>query len=500
MITSIILLLMYFCCFVTALNTDNPGFTSFYDTIMNRAFFVDPSTLDRAHSEGKLFFISLMNSWLTLVLSVAAVIIIINYFMVRFKATLQHVTEITVCLCVSLSIALYYYAFLVEARYELVMSSAHIGYFVTAGLSLVIAVFKIILLVRDHKGVKKTLLIFPAFVLLLFVELFFFCGFKGYRMCKEYSVNYGLYGQEEHVLRTDLEESFAGNFSNQAVDTDEGLFFLDYDGSIYPECIKRMDSNGEISTVFRVTDDSKLWTIGYDDGYLFVNRKKDIIRIDPDTGLSEKAVEPEGDDYISDACVVDGKLYYVIFSDNKSRIMVSEIEDGVLAEPQLYISDINISGVTSYDTEANLLQVYIIGEPARTRSRRGMWQQRAEARFEYYVLYEDEGFGADCPVMVLCADDSSKEYTFYVDGINVYNGKLYYVLLTERGFDICRCDLDGSNSEVIDSADLGVDCRDMRTGAMRIMTGQGKILVTCSDMEPLLGADNDTVYYVTDLV
>ncbi len=155
---------MYFCCFVTALITDNPGFTSFYDTIMNRTWFLDPAVLDKADIHSKVFFFTRMNSWLTTVLCVAAVVIFVNLFMLRFKATFQHVTELTVSLCVSLSFAYYYYVFLVSARYEIVMSSAHIGYFITAGVSLLIAVLKIVLLIRDHKGFEEPLLVFPVCV------------------------------------------------------------------------------------------------------------------------------------------------------------------------------------------------------------------------------------------------------------------------------------------------------------------------------------------------
>ena len=492
MITTILLLILYFFCFVTALTTGNPGFTSFYDTIMHRTPF-------NVLEQEEVVFISEMDSWLTFMIFAAAVLILINYFLVRFKFGLQHLTEAIVCICVSLSFAYYYYSFISLARYELVMNGTHIFYFVTAGASLLIAVFKIILLIRDHKGFRKDFLVFPVSVVLVFGSLFFTSGIKGYKICKEYSENYGIYGQEEHVLRTDLEESFMGNFANQAVDTDKGLFFLDEGSSYLPNCIKRLDSNGEISTVYQSSDEW-LWTIGYDDGYLFVNRRNDIIRVDPDTGSCEEVFEPEGEDYVSDACVVDGKLYYVINNDKDQSIMVCEIDDGELSEAQLYISDINIGGTTSYDPDANLLEVYIAGEPAYSHWSRSCWQQCVEGRYRYFVSQAYDDILNQSTTLVIESGDGSREFIHYVDAYNINNGKIYYVLLTDHGFDICKCDLDGSNSEVLDSADLGTECRDVYPGGIRIMIGQGKIVVSGFGMQDQLGTEDGTIFYVTDLV
>ena len=492
MITSILLLLIYLFCFVTTMSTAEPGFTSFYDTIMKRAPFDATEHLQET-------FISVMHNWLIFVLFAAFVFILINHFLLLIKVALRHITEAIVGFCIFLSFAYYYYAYIRLARYEIVMSDTHIIYFVTAGLSLLIAVFKIILLIRDHKGVKKGHLVFPALVLSAFGVMFFSYGIKGYGICKEYNVNYGIYGQEEHVLRTDLEDAFIGNFANQAVDTEKGLFFIDYESQAFPTCIKRMDSNGEISTVYR-SSDRWLWTIGYDDGYLFVNCRNDLIRIDPDTGADEKIIDPEDPEYISDACVVDGKLYYVLNDDKAPRIMVCEIEDGELSEAQLYISDIDLIGVWTYDPDADLLEVYIAGEPAHPGWSHGSWQQRAEGMYRYYITEGQDEELDRCTALAICSEDGSKEFMYYVDAINVHNGMLYYVLLNDHGFDICRCDLDGSNTEVLDSVDLGAECRDLYVGGIRIIIGQGRIVVSGFGLQEQLGNDEGTICYVTDLV
>ena len=72
--------------------------------------------------------------------------------------------------------------------------------------------------------------------------------------------------------------------------------------------------------------------------------------------------------------------------------------------------------------------------------------------------------------------------------------------LNDHGFDICRCDLDGSNTEVLDSVDLGAECRDLYVGGIRIIIGQGRIVVSGFGLQEQLGNDEGTICYVTDLV
>ena len=60
--------------------------------------------------------------------------------------------------------------------------------------------------------------------------MFFFAGgFRAFRTCSQYSANYGKFFEEDHdEMRERLEKGYVGNFQNQAVETDEGLYFLDY--------------------------------------------------------------------------------------------------------------------------------------------------------------------------------------------------------------------------------------------------------------------------------
>ena len=66
-----------------------------------------------------------------------------------------------------------------------------------------------------------------------------------------------------------------------------------------------------------------------------------------------------------------------------------------------------------------------------------------------------------------------KNMKMQVGGYTIYNNAIYYVQLKEDGVNLCKCSLDGTDTEVLKTYDAGRDCR-----GYQVIIGQGKILVS----------------------
>ena len=515
---TLFLVALYFFCFVSFLTGDQPGFVSFLDTIMRRIPFV-------GQEQVKGGFWDSLRSWMLVVLILASFFLILNMFLRHKKAVDGRIPEVVICMCVALSFAGYYCAAVFMARYEIVMSSAHILYMSTAALSLVMAGINLYGVMKSREKGKKASILYPLSLILIFGIMFFFAGgFRAFRTCSQYSANYGKFFEEDHdEMRERLEKGYVGNFQNQAVETDEGLYFLDYvecdNGvrSIYYQSVKKMDPEGNISEIYANTEDkgiySGVYSIGYADGYLFIANRNSVIRLDPDTGVTEDVITADDGHEIFDCCVVDNRIYYmqdIISGEERTDyirdglyydkyIMVAEITGGEVQEPELYLADVSMSG---WYENADLLQRYIEGEtPYNTVSLSSRYQCIDGTR--YAIEDTDYSEGSDNGILVIRdVDNSIVTDIENAGGINISNGRIYYVSLMENGFDICSCALDGSDIVVIDSYEDGRDYRNAFIDDFRIIIGQGKILVTASGY--VYGTEydiiNDSMVYVTDLV
>jgi len=514
---TLFLIALYFFCFNSFLTGDEIGFESYLDRIMRRVSFVGKEML-------KGGFWDSLRSWMLVVLILAAFFLLLNIFLRHKKAIEGRIPDVVICMCVTLSFAGYYGA-AVMARYEIVMSITHILYISTAVLSLIMAGINLYGVMKSREKGKKASILYPASLVLIFIIMFFFAGgFRAFRTCSQYSANYGKFFEEDHdEMRERLELGYVGNFQNQAVETDEGLYFLDFvecdNGvrSIYYQSVKKMDPEGNISEIYANTEYkgiySGVYSIGYADGYLFIANRNSVIRLDPDTGVTEDVITADDGHEIFDCCVVDNRIYYmqdIVHGEDRmdyirdglyydKTIMVAEITGGEVQEPELYLADVSMSG---WYEDADLLQRYIEGEtPYNTVSRSSRYQCIDGTRY----AIEDTDYSEESDDGILVIRDVDNSIVTDIEnagGINIHNGRIYYVSLEENGFDICSCALDGSDIVVIDSYEDGRDYRNAFIDDFRIMIGQGKILVTASGY--VYGTDydiiNDSMVYVTDLV
>jgi hypothetical protein len=387
---------------------------------------------------------------------------------------------------------------------------------------------------KDEKKKLSLPLIIMIVEVLLFLVPIKFC-IEAYKISRDYSSNYGLFDPEDISVRTDLEEGFCGNFINEAVDTEEGLFFIednlsvDYDGEFHHVnmndfSVRKLDTEGNITEVYREDSSDRkskydIFSIGYSDGYLYLATKYWIIRVDPKDGSSEQVLFPDDKYGIIDCCVVDGKIYYLEWREDytdselyeKNRIWVAEINGQDISEPELYASDIKIpnGSLFSYHN-SDLLSSYLCGEELHSLYYDGCRSQRLDGK-EYHLEMENPYAESHAdkkynPRLFISSVEEEYYYQMdYVGGFNIFNDSIYYVQLTETGFDICKCDLYGKNTTVIDSYNAGKDLTGSSMYNYKIMIGQGKIYVTASGYI-FIDPDSDygllepgSVSFVTDL-
>ena len=89
------------------------------------------------------------------------------------------------------------------------------------------------------------------------------------------------------------------------------------------------------------------------------------------------------------------------------------------------------------------------------------------------------------------------EEMYDIGCINIQDGAVYYVQLKEDGFDICKCNPDGSDIEVIDTYTDGLDYTVYSHKAIRMCLSDNKIVVLFNESHSPYGA-KDALTYVVD--
>ena len=260
---------------------------------------------------------------------------------------------------------------------------------------------------------------------------------------------------------------------------------IEYKG--YKDKLVKLDAEGNISEVY--VGEDYLSSIAYYDGYLYAAHRRGIIKINPENGEAEKVLRPEDKYEFSDFCMVDNRMYiqsspdadikgvYSNTTDLKDYIVYCDIEGDSLSKPVLYLGDVKeYNHDRGYDGEILYMYVMNIYE----------LHTYGYSRHQYYSDYGyevSESVGDDGVENIL-----SIEHRNIPDGCiedvgaaNVHNGAIYYVHLLEDGFEVCKCSIDGTNVEVLDTYKDGVDYRDVEMDTFKIAISDNKILVNSCD-------------------
>ena len=526
-IISIIIFLYFFRFFGCCLN---PGFDSIYDDLLVREAFEHPvgfggerlfkSTslmdvlLGRVEIQSGEFWVSI-NRWMMLVMVLAIAALIVNRILVIKKMIPEYKADIFIYLGVLEAVVIYLLTPLLFAKYE-------VKYFFVSitGISFAVLIcycFTMIAIchfshekekayndlvhpekekteanvVKEEKRIKTLKRVGITGIVLFELTLLFW--FKSFMICMNYKENYGSYEQVNHTDKMYLAENYLGNYQNKAVNTDSGLYYIGYvdtgegRGEGFPEKINKLDAEGNISEVY--VGEDYLSSIAYYDGYLYAAHRRGIIKINPENGEAEKVLRPEDKYEFSDFCMVDNRMYiqsspdadikgvYSNTTDLKDYIVYCDIEGDSLSKPVLYLGDVKeYNHDRGYDGEILYMYVMNIHE----------LHTYGYSRHQYYSDYGyevSESVGDDGVENIL-----SIEHRNIPDGCiedvgaaNVHNGAIYYVHLLEDGFEVCKCSIDGTNVEVLDTYKDGVDYRNVEMDTFKIAISDNKILVNSCD-------------------
>ena len=547
-IISIFALLFLFINYDSLGTLVNPGFVSLYDQYLFRKPFYNSEWilryLEKQQIHDRLFgelttqvqgtsspiaftfapFWVYVDRWLMAMFFIAMILLVINRILVLIKVLPEYIADIPVYSMIILSIAGYYLAVRILGGYM----PQKTGFHTTVLLLVIYSVFAIVLGIIRKKSVdgnnskpeekekNKNRMMIATIVVIIQVLVFIILPGKfmidAIKLSADYrNTNLGSFDPYKMTVRYDLERNgFAGNFANQAVDTENGLYFIeretdlkdsDEDAESYETesferritYIRKLDENGSITDICKSkSDDSKrdynYINIGYANGYIYASTNYYISRIDPKDGLEVEVITAATDYIIAEMCVVDDKLYYMEIPEDYESSMISsawvcEIKGDDLSKPQLYTSDLDRGVFTRFNQfdSSSLLTNMVIGDFLKDRYWQGGRYQKCDGR-SFYVR---EGYGWNdkyVPTQLIIVDDSDPKNAVSIEkvgGFNIYNESIYYVQLKENGLDVCKCDLNGSNTEVLDTYTCDIDLsKNSYQSIYRVIIGQGKIYVS----------------------
>lgn len=537
----------FFGCFL------NPDLYSKYDRLLNRApFFSYPQSVKKQiYGSSNLFdvlfgkisvksgeFWVYLNRWMMLVMILAIAALIVNRILIIKKRIPEYKADIFIYAGVLEGVVIYILTPVLFAKYSLkyffvskpgIVCLLFISYCITMLLVCHFSYKKSTAynnlvhpdsekkedeLLEDEKRIKTLKKVGIVGIILFEITLIYW--FRPFKICMDYRKNYGSYEKEDHARRTDLEDAYLGNYQNKAVSTEKGLFFIassekgkgkegDY------KIVKKMDSDGNVTEVYR--SEGNHYSIGYHEGYIYLANEYEIIKVDVDTGESEQIIVPENKQQIQDFCIIDDRLYvqsttsYVEmkklhYDPDKieNKIVYFEIKGDALSDPVLYLSDV----IDRYDShfDGEILSYYLV----YGSDYHGYYNLRRQSFGQYKYIMDKKPLspqGSENHLSISERDIPSADIPD-VGSFNVHNGAIYYIHLLEDGFEICKCGMDGTGSEVIDTCTDGIDYRDIDIEAFRMAISDNKILVYST---PAYATDDETndmewidsVEYVVDL-
>ena len=513
----------------------NPGFVSVFDQYLFREPFYNSSYivnfLEKRNIRDGLFgplttevlcfndtlkftyspFWVAVDRWLLAILLIAMILLAVNRVLVLMKKMPEYIADIPVYAMVILSIGGYYLSVITLGRYVPEKASFHTYVLLLIIFAVSVIVFgifrkKSVDKVNDpeDKEKRKKKMTFMTIVAIVQVLLFLIvpCKFMidAIKVSNDYKPNYGSFNPQKMKVRYDLEKNgLAGNFANQAVDTDDGLYFIEKDwledcddSKDYNTFIRKLNENGNITDICQAKrDDEKHTTdyinIGFADGYLYASTWYSVFRIDPMDGSEVEVISAKDNYYMAEMCVVDNKLYYMEHpegsSDANSFVWVCEIEGANLSEPELYIGKLDRSIFANFERfdSSYLLTNVVIGDYNDFYYSFGGRFQKYDGKL-YYLMSGNRSGNDFVTSSLKIWDESDNREKITIDkvgGFNLYNDSIYFVQLKENGFDVCKCDLDGSNIEVLDTYICDKDfTQNEDQSVFRVMIGQGNIYVS----------------------
>ena len=580
---TIIAIILFLVCYSDLGYLTNIGFHSYLDGVLYRTPFketegirkilVDSMIKDglfgELHTEGKHvtklvyspFWVAI-NRWLMAALLIIVGFIIINMILTAKEKMPKYIGNIHLYLCAILAIAGYYLTVIYCGRYEIV-DGTHGRYIMAAGFAAFMIILGIVvhcLTYKKERGYNDYLLaqagitegeieakhkknaVFVGFVMfaeVLIVALTLIMWYKPYSIAENYAVNYGVYETEEHPLRVDLEEGFNGNYMNQAVDTEKGLFYLaaPTKSDMYGNAVMKLDDRGMISEVYpgdpkpekdknEKIAHTEFFTISYSDGYLYLCRSNEMVRMNPDDGSTEVVMTASENYDFTDGFAVDNKLYCLeeeqfiklgVDLELPDRVWVADISGETVSEPQIYmyhpIIDYYQNDFTS-NYNSDLLTMIVSGEDTENPTKwYDCYRHQTYNGFDYGLYvgnrsgYRDKDGSRDAALLFGDAAEDGERKIEQVVGLTGYKGKVYYVQLKEHGFDVCKCNPDGTGIEVIDTYETDENTWGGHPVYSRIMIGQGKLMVYAKgdiylDYYPdgtYMTSKDGTIIYTTDL-
>ena len=222
-------------------------------------------------------------------------------------------------------------------------------------------------------------------------------------------------------------------------------------------------------------------------------------------------IEASDKNDIKDFCLIDNTIYYLegisleekvyrTKSDDEkyetiqSVIWAADVSGDSVSEPYMYASDINTRNFYYYN--GFLITRFIMNEQYRP-----YYGINPQYTGDKVWLLTGDGYNYS-------NEDSNCAQRFFTSGghpeemydigcINIQDGAVYYVQLKEDGFDICKCNPDGSDIEVIDTYTDGLDYTVYSHKAIRMCLSDNKIVVLFNESHSPYGA-KDALTYVVD--
>lgn len=290
------------------------------------------------------------------------------------------------------------------------------------------------------------------------------CGFGDYLAFKN---NYGIYGKIDHERNTELEDDW-GNHRNGAVNAEGNIYYRDYIGNQY--VIMEIDESKKQQIFYELDkDQGEIREICYDQGFIYANiydygNDSRIIRIDTDTKNTETIAET---DYILTMEIKDHYLYYesenfedpdLTYSGGRSSYIYDIYRISLngttgTAKQELYIGSVD---GRSGDTWRDFYIVYMYDYYDYDAVSDVKFQRYQQYYGDYtYVLTEGDygAWGKDAwliePTDLLIGRDGTEKRIENVTDYNIYDGVLYYAVLTDDGAEVYAADLSGSNARII---------------------------------------------------
>ena len=518
----IIFILVLIICIMVLGTLENPGFISEFDILLYRSPFIADK-----YEPAKYWVAA--NSWLMAVMILTIIMILISVYRINNGKSKPYITYVPTYASLVLAIIIYYATAIIGGRYTLTMSDKQlkpmqVGLCSIAMIVICIVKYKKFLETQSYStesqvssdsanssatspsssvvsNVKAPVLLTALktstknnkLYLIITVVLFtltYPIWLKAALICADYSPNYGCYKKPDRERMLYIENNIAGNFFNYAVDTEEGLFFLDVNPDGVSDdytIIRKYDSNGQITDVYN--GESAMYAISYDSGNLFLLSDEKIFRFNLQNKIMEGVVSSDNNRCVVNMCVLDGKLYYMEYDDKDTfaTIKVFDLTDGNLGEPRIYLSDVRpLPNIYPRDLDNNLLYTYLGGEtPMDYIDREDKEPTQRYDGQDYYICetndYSDFVDG-NKNYDLSCFLDEENCFSYLADddvfAFTIFQNKLYYAQLCCDGIQIRCVNMDGSEFEILHVCDCEINSESCYTlDNSRLIIGQGKLLL-----------------------